>query len=70
MFGRSSTLASHCKYMINLVDQLVSKNVISFVDIHEYMSMSMSVSVNIAGNKNVKQVNKIDFNIFCDRVSF
>ena len=63
---------SHYKHATNLVNQLVSENVICFVKIHRYVSVSMSVSmsVNVDGSKDVKHMNKIDFNILCDGVSF
>ena len=44
MLSRSSAPASHCEHMINLVNQLVSKNVIDVVDVHGYVSMSVSMS--------------------------
>ena len=78
VFGMSYALASHLDhatnlyatnlYATNFVDQLVSKNVIGFVDIQGCVSMSISVST--SGIESVGQVNKIDSNVFCDGVSF
>ena len=72
MLDRSSALASHCKHTINFVDQLVSKHVIGFVDIHRFVSINMSVnmSVNATESKDVKHVNKIDSNVLCDGIFF
>ena len=72
MLNKSSASVSHCEHAIDLVNQLMSKNVIGVVDIHRCVSVktSVSVSVNAAGSKNMEYVNKIDSNIRCDRISF
>ena len=60
-------LGSHA---INLVGQLMSKNVIGFVDIYKCVSVSVSMSMSTTGIEDVKHVNKINSNVFCDGVSF
>ena len=70
MLSRSCALVSHCKHVINLVNQLMSENVISFIDIHKCVSVSIGVSMSATESKDVKHVNKIDCNVFCDRVFF
>ena len=70
MLGMLSAPASHCKHVTNLVNQLVSKNVIGVVDVHRCVSVSMSVSVNATGSKDVEYMNKINFDVLCGKVSF
>ena len=66
MLDRSSAPASHREHAINLINQLMSKNVIGFMDIHRYVSMS----VNATRSKNVEHMNKIDSNILYYGVFF
>ena len=47
MLDRSSILASHREYATDLVDQLMSKNMIGVIDVHGCVSVSMSVSVSV-----------------------
>ena len=44
VLGRLSAPVSYCKHTINLINQFVSKNVISVVNVHGCVSMSMSMS--------------------------
>ena len=67
MLGISYAPANHLgSHATDLVGQLVSKNVIGFVDIHGCMSMSVSAT----GTKDVKHMNRIDYNVLCDEAFF
>ena len=44
MLNTSFVLMSHCEHATNLIDQLVSKNVIGVVNVHRYVNVSVSVS--------------------------
>ena len=44
MLGRSSPPASHCEHATNLVDQLISENVIGVVDVYGCVNVSISMS--------------------------
>ena len=67
MLGMLCMSANHLDvYATDLVGQLVSHNVIGFVDIHG----CVSVSVSATRIKDVGHINKIDSNVFCDGVFF
>ena len=75
MLSKSSAPVSYCKHTTDFVDQFVNKNVIGVVDIHGYVSMSMSVNslvdtvcgyviVSMTGNKGANCKNTSDFLVF------